>query len=94
MKQSRKILLTDDDHKIYENWEFISKRSFQEEVVEYLIYEEKLVSINRSGLLVPLLKYHYSFESIVFCLLPNCQFPLLLYFLSLVIHPPLPLFLP
>jgi hypothetical protein len=38
------MLLTDDDHKIYENWEFISKRSFQEEVVEFLMYEEKLVS--------------------------------------------------
>lgn len=38
------MLLSDDDHKIYENWEFISKRSFQEEVVEFLMYEEKLVS--------------------------------------------------
>ena len=40
------MLLTDDDHKIYENWEFISKKSFQEEVVEYLMYEEKLVSLH------------------------------------------------
>ena len=38
------MLLTDDDHKIYENWEFISKMSFQEEVVEFLMHEEKLVS--------------------------------------------------
>ena len=42
------MLLTDEDHKIYENWEFISKKSFQEEVVEYLMYEEKLVSLHTS----------------------------------------------
>jgi hypothetical protein len=43
--QSRKILLSDDDHNIYEKWEFICKRSFQEEVVEFLMHEEKLVSL-------------------------------------------------
>ena len=44
-KESRKVSLIDDDHKIYENWEFISKKYFQEEVVEYLMFEEKLVSL-------------------------------------------------
>jgi hypothetical protein len=38
-------LLSDDDHSIYEKWEFICKRSFQEEVVEFLMHEEKLVSL-------------------------------------------------
>jgi len=41
-KDSRKIVLTEDDQKNYEQWEFISKRSFQEEVVEFLLLEEKL----------------------------------------------------
>ena len=41
---SKKIILTDEDHKTYEKWEFISKRSFQEEVVNFLTLEEKLVS--------------------------------------------------
>ena len=27
---SKKIILTDEDNKTYEKWEFISKRSFQE----------------------------------------------------------------
>ena len=43
-RESRKVILTDEDHKMYSNWEFISKRSFQEEVVQFLIFEEKLVS--------------------------------------------------
>ena len=41
-KDSRKIILTEEDQKNYEQWEFISKRSFQEEVVEFLLLEEKL----------------------------------------------------
>ena len=42
-KLSKKVLLTDEDHSMYDHWEFISRRSFQEEVVEFLIIEEKLV---------------------------------------------------
>jgi hypothetical protein len=42
-KITRKLQLTCEDHSMYSNWEFISKRSFQEEVVEYLVMEEKLV---------------------------------------------------
>ena len=44
-KVSKKLLLTEEDQKTYENWEFLSKRSFQEEVVDFLTYEEKLVRI-------------------------------------------------
>jgi len=44
-KITRKLQLTCEDHSMYSNWEFISKRSFQEEVVEYLVMEEKLGSI-------------------------------------------------
>lgn len=43
-KLNKKIQLTEEDHSTYDNWEFISRRSFQEEVVEYLIIEERLVS--------------------------------------------------
>jgi serine/threonine protein kinase len=43
-KESKNIKVTEEDHKIFEKWEFISKRSFQEEVVEFLTYEEKYVS--------------------------------------------------
>lgn len=42
-KISKKLVLTDEDHKTYEKWEFISKRSFQEEVVDFLTFEEMLV---------------------------------------------------
>ena len=43
-KLSKKIQLTEEDHSTYDHWEFISRRSFQEEVVEFLLLEEKLVS--------------------------------------------------
>ena len=46
--QVRKIIINDDDQKIYANWDFISKQSFQEEVVEFLLHEDKLVSITLS----------------------------------------------
>ena len=39
-KASRKILLTEDDHKLYENWDFISHSSFEEEIVDLLIQQE------------------------------------------------------
>ena len=42
-KASKKIVLTDEDQKTYEKWEFISKRSFQEEIVDFYIHEEKVV---------------------------------------------------
>jgi hypothetical protein len=38
---SKKLVLTPEDHKTYEKWEFISKRSFQEEVVDLYLYEEE-----------------------------------------------------
>jgi beta-adrenergic-receptor kinase len=44
-RESRKIVLTDADQKPYEKWQFISNRSFQEEVVGYLLYEELNVSV-------------------------------------------------
>ena len=40
---SRRILLTDDDQRTYEKWEFLSKPSFQEEIVDFLTFEDKLV---------------------------------------------------
>jgi hypothetical protein len=43
-KISKKLILSEDDHKTYEKWEFLSKRSFQEEVVDFLTFEEKVVS--------------------------------------------------
>jgi hypothetical protein len=43
-KNSKKIVLSDEDQKTYEKWDFISKRSFQEEVVDFYICEEKHVS--------------------------------------------------
>jgi hypothetical protein len=45
-KISRKLILSEDDHKTYEKWEFLSKRSFQEEVVDFLTFEEKVVSFH------------------------------------------------
>jgi beta-adrenergic-receptor kinase len=44
-KQSRKVVLSEADHKHYETWLFISTRAFQEEVVEFLLMEELLVSL-------------------------------------------------
>ena len=40
---SRRLLLTDDDHRTYEKWEFLSKPSFQEEIVDFLTFEDKVV---------------------------------------------------
>ena len=42
-KSFKKVDLTESDHKIYEKWDFMSIKSFQEEVVEFLIYEEIVV---------------------------------------------------
>jgi hypothetical protein len=42
-KISKKLILTEDDHKMYEKWDFLSKRSFQEEVVDFLTFEERVV---------------------------------------------------
>jgi beta-adrenergic-receptor kinase len=39
-KQSRKVDLTDADHEIFDNWNFVNKTAFQEEVVGFLRYEE------------------------------------------------------
>ena len=43
-KSFRKVDMTEADHKIYEKWDFISTKSFQEEVAEFLIYEDAFVS--------------------------------------------------
>lgn len=45
-KVSKKLILTEDDHKMYEKWDFLSKRSFQEEVVDFLTFEERVVSFS------------------------------------------------
>ena len=42
-KASRKIILTEDDHKLYENWDFVSHCSFEEEIVDLLILQETTV---------------------------------------------------
>lgn len=42
-KISKKLILTEEDHKTYEKWDFLSKRSFQEEVVDFLTFEERVV---------------------------------------------------
>jgi len=39
-KQSKKVELTDADQKFYEGWEFVSNRAFQEEIVQFMRYEE------------------------------------------------------
>lgn len=44
-KSFKKIEMTEADHKIYEKWDFISIKSFQEEVAEFLIYEDAFVSL-------------------------------------------------
>jgi beta-adrenergic-receptor kinase len=44
-RESRKVVLTEADQKVFEKWQFISQRSFQEEVVGYLLYEELNVSL-------------------------------------------------
>ena len=44
-KESRKIVLSETDTKVYEHWQFTSNRSFQEEVVEFLLFEEVNVRI-------------------------------------------------
>lgn len=43
-KASKKIVLTEEDHKVYEKWHFISSRAYEEEVVEFLLFEERMVS--------------------------------------------------
>ncbi len=40
VKACKKVVLTADDHKQYEGWDFTSQSAFQEEVVEFLTYEE------------------------------------------------------
>ena len=47
-KVSRQILLTEDDHKLYENWDFISHTSFEEEIVDLLIQQE--ITVIKSNL--------------------------------------------
>ena len=44
-KLSNKIVLTEEDQKIYENWDFINVSAYQNEVVEFLRFEEVLVYI-------------------------------------------------
>ncbi len=39
-KEFRKIVLTTEDQRYYEGWEFINMKAFEEELVEYLYNEE------------------------------------------------------
>eukprot|EP00607_Mallomonas_marina_P011241 CAMPEP_0182416120 /NCGR_PEP_ID=MMETSP1167-20130531/234_1 /TAXON_ID=2988 /ORGANISM="Mallomonas Sp, Strain CCMP3275" /LENGTH=328 /DNA_ID=CAMNT_0024588561 /DNA_START=977 /DNA_END=1963 /DNA_ORIENTATION=- len=39
-KQSKKIELTEADQKNYDGWEFVSQRAFQEEIVQFMRYED------------------------------------------------------
>lgn len=49
-KISKKLILTEEDHKMYEKWDFLSKRSFQEEVVDFLTFEERVVRFYYFGI--------------------------------------------
>jgi len=40
-KKSKKLVLTEEEHRNYDKWNFISKRSYQEEVVHFLTFEER-----------------------------------------------------
>jgi hypothetical protein len=42
-KKSKKLVLTEEEHRNYDKWNFISKRSYQEEVVHFLTFEEREV---------------------------------------------------
>jgi hypothetical protein len=44
-KESRKMVLTDEDHLLFQDWEYISQSSFEEEIVELLVCEEISVII-------------------------------------------------
>ena len=44
-KESRKVLLTEADHSLFQDWEYISQSSFEEEIVELLVCEEISVII-------------------------------------------------
>ena len=46
-KSSRKVLLTDQDHRLYCNWNFVSQSSFEQEIVDFLILEETMVRTQR-----------------------------------------------
>jgi len=39
-KESNKIRLTEEDQEVYKDWDFISHSAFQDEIVEFLQYEE------------------------------------------------------
>ena len=67
-KVSKKLILTEDDHKMYEKWDFLSKRSFQEEVVDFLTFEERVVSFQK---FIFFLFFFFSFplvDILAFCL--------------------------
>lgn len=44
-KISKKVILTENDHKLYENWDYVSYNSFEEEVVDLLMLQEISVII-------------------------------------------------
>lgn len=46
-KGSSKVTLTAEDNKIYDSWEFVNLKSYEEEIVEFLYFEERLVCIPR-----------------------------------------------
>jgi serine/threonine protein kinase len=44
-KSQKKSSLTEEDHRVYTKWPFVNEQAFQEEIVEFLCYEELNVSI-------------------------------------------------
>jgi hypothetical protein len=39
-KEANRLVLLPEDHRFYESWNFINHKAFEEEVVEFLRYEE------------------------------------------------------
>lgn len=39
-KESRRVVLTNEDRALFLDWEYVSKSSFEEEIVELLVCEE------------------------------------------------------
>lgn len=40
-KDAKRVVLLPEDHRNYETWDFLNKKAFEEEVVEYLRCEEQ-----------------------------------------------------
>jgi hypothetical protein len=44
--KSSRIVLSPDDQKVYGKWEFVNIKSYEEEIVEFLYFEERLGHIS------------------------------------------------